>query len=323
MVGSLFSPVMRLAYPGGHTGRLPVLMYHRVLPEWDPLQPGVPHLRQMDAQFAALAQFFQVMTVEDAAEQLTQGRLPARALCITFDDGYRDNHDAVLPLLLKHGLKANFYIATAYLDGGRMFNDTVIEAIRRVPTGDLDLTDWGLPRMSITDVASRRDAITQITGVIKYFEVDKRQAFCDALASHADSPLPDDVMMRSEHVTALDRAGMSIGGHTVNHVILEKADDDQARDEIIQNRDVLHSLIGHAPKTFAYPNGKPIRDYAAKHARMVRDAGYVAAVSAAVGVGDSRTDVFQIPRFVLNDSSPVKVFLRTFRNASHLCKDYA
>ena len=177
MVSSLFSPLMRLAYPGGGTGRLPVLMYHRVLPEWDPLQPAVPFVRQMDAQFAALSRFFRVMTVEHAAELLAQGRLPARALCITFDDGYRDNHDAVLPLLIKHGLTANFYIASGYLDGGRMFNDTVIEAIRRVPTGQLDLSNWGLPTIAISDVASRRNAITQITGVIKYFEVDRRQAF--------------------------------------------------------------------------------------------------------------------------------------------------
>ena len=130
-------------------------------------------------------------------------------------------------------------------------------------------------------------------------------------------------MMRSEHVVALDRAGMSIGGHTVNHVILEKADEPQAWDEIISNRDALRSLIGHAPKTFAYPNGKPVRDYAAKHVRMVRDAGYVAAVSAAVGVGDSRADLFQIPRFVLNDNDAFMVFMRTFRYSSHLCKDYA
>ncbi|MCK7578186.1 MAG: hypothetical protein MZV65_22250 [Chromatiales bacterium] len=36
-------------------------------------------------------------------------------------------------VLLRNQLHATFFVATDYLDGGRMFNDTVIEAIRRRP----------------------------------------------------------------------------------------------------------------------------------------------------------------------------------------------
>src|SRR5690349_19300851 len=47
-------------------------------------------------------------TVVDHDQMLAfrQGvRLPRNPVHITFDDGYLDNHDVVLPLLKKHGLK--------------------------------------------------------------------------------------------------------------------------------------------------------------------------------------------------------------------------
>ena len=73
-----------------------------------------------------------------------RGRAPARALAITFDDGYADNATVAAPILLRLGLPATFFVATGFLDGGRMWNDTVIEAVapRRGPV--LDLAPLGL-----------------------------------------------------------------------------------------------------------------------------------------------------------------------------------
>ena len=73
---------------------------------------------------------FNVISLADGVAGLKRGCLPPRALSITFDDGYRDNHDIALPILLQLGLPATFFVATGFLDGGRMFNDTVIEAVR-------------------------------------------------------------------------------------------------------------------------------------------------------------------------------------------------
>ena len=73
--------------------------------------------------------------------RLQQGRLPPRALAITFDDGYADNRTVAAPLLERHGLPCTFFVATGFLDGGRMWNDTLIETVRRAPGQTLDLRD--------------------------------------------------------------------------------------------------------------------------------------------------------------------------------------
>src|ERR1044071_7430526 len=80
-----------------------------------------------------------------------QIRLPKRALSITFDDGYADNYNVAAPILLRLGLAATFFVATGFLDGGCMFNDVVIEALRCAGGAELDLDDLGLGRHPLGD----------------------------------------------------------------------------------------------------------------------------------------------------------------------------
>lgn len=43
---------------------------------------------------------------------------PDGGVVVTFDDGYRDFHDAVLPLLVKHNVPATLYLATGLVANG-------------------------------------------------------------------------------------------------------------------------------------------------------------------------------------------------------------
>ncbi len=318
----LLRPAVAAAYRHGDRARLPVLMYHRVLERADPLQPGLIHAAQADAQFKVLSDLFTVLPLHEAADLLKQGRLPPRAISLTFDDGYRDNHDVAMPLLKRHGITATFYIATGFIDGGRMFHDSVIEGVRRLPPGQFALQGLGLPAFTISDDTSRRAAIGAIVQAIKYMEPAQRQTVCDELARAAGNNLPRDLMMTSDELATMARSGMCIGGHTVQHPILQSVDEAAARDEIVANRAALTAIVGHAPRTFAYPNGKPRKDYSANHVRMLREAGYEAAVSTAVGVSDRRADVFQLPRFVITESTYSTILFRLLRMSSVLTNDY-
>ena len=130
--------------PGGRNARLPVMIFHRVLHQPDPLFPGEPDAARFDAQLSLLGRWFNVLPLPDAIDGLREGRLPPRPLTITFDDGYADNCTVALPILQRHDLRAAFFVATDYLDGGRMWNDTVIEAVRGCSLPALDLSDLEL-----------------------------------------------------------------------------------------------------------------------------------------------------------------------------------
>jgi peptidoglycan/xylan/chitin deacetylase (PgdA/CDA1 family) len=287
-----------LLSPAGPRARLSILIYHRVTPEPDPLFPMEATADRFDAQMAELKRCFDVLPLTEAAARLKAGNLPARAACITFDDGYADNLTIAAPILKRHGLPATFFVATAYLDGGRMFNDTVIEAVRRARDPVLDLADLGLGRYDVSSVQARTAAIGHILPVVKYLPLGQREETVAALAQRVtDLPLPNDLMMTSAQVRELHGLGMEIGGHTHRHPILAGLSQDAVRQEAGEGRERLESITGERVRLFAYPNGRPGKDYLPDQARWLRELGFDAAVSTRAGVSTSASDPWQLPRF--------------------------
>lgn len=297
ILDSLFRVAAHVAAPGGTRARLTIFLYHRVLAAPDPLLPTEPDAAVFDTQMRVAADLFNVLSLDNAVERLLRGTLPARAACITFDDGYRDNFEVACPILRRYGLTGTFFIATDFLDGGRMFNDTVLETVRRLPHGRVDLSWIGLGEMHVSDLASRANLMDAFIRAVKYLPVDQRAAACERLGALAEGELPSHLMMSSEQVRSLKQTGMDVGGHTLAHPILAQTSPEEARRQIVLNRDRLTTLLGAAPRHFAYPNGRPGQDYRSEHVTMVRDAGYTSAVSTARGVATPADDRFQLPRF--------------------------
>ena len=104
------------------------------------------------------------------------------------------------------------------------------------------------------------------------------------------------MMLRDAQVAELARRGHDVGAHTIKHPILKELSAERAREEITASGRWLTDVIGAAPKSFAYPNGRPGRDYDASHVAMVRDAGFELAVSTSWGCARRSSDVYQLPR---------------------------
>lgn len=300
--------------PGGRRARLSILIFHRVLSQADPLFPGQQDASRFNEVLSWMARWFQVIPLDEAVSRLGSGTLPARAAAITFDDGYADNATNALPILQSHGMVATFFIATSLLDGGLMWNDSVIEVVRSFRGKVLDLHDAGLGSFCLESHEQRRIAIESLLGHIKYLGPHQRQEAVAQIINIAGGGLPDNLMMRSEQVLELRNAGMQIGAHTCSHPILEKIPDNQALSEIANSKSVLESLLGESVTLFAYPNGKPDMDYSAKHVAMVRQAGYVAAVSTASGVAMQTSDIHQLPRFTPWDRTRSRYGMRLLAN---------
>lgn len=291
--------------PAGRNARLSILIYHRVLAAQDPIFPHEPTAATFDAQISRLKAVFNVLPLAEAVARLKAGTLPARAACITFDDGYADNVTQALPILQKHGLHATFFIATAYLDGGRMFNDTVIEAVRHCREDEIDLDMLGLGRHRLGTPQDKLAAIAGILPKVKYLPMAQREEKVAELARMlGNTPLPDDLMMSASQLKALHAAGMGIGGHTARHPILAGLDRAAAQDEIMEGKAFLEAMLGEKITLFAYPNGKPGTDYLPQQAGLVRELGFEAAVSTRWGSARQADDVFQLPRFTPWHPSP-------------------
>jgi peptidoglycan/xylan/chitin deacetylase (PgdA/CDA1 family) len=304
----------RVLSPAGTRARLTILIFHRVLARKDPLLPWDPDVEEFDDILRFLDDHCTVLPLSEAVVRLEAGTLPATAASITFDDGYADNAEVALPALQRRRQHATFFISTAYLDGGRMFNDDIIEAVRNAPAGEIDLRDWDLEGYAIGDVASRVSCYSAILRKLKYFPHERRTSAARAIARRYDVPDGSSLMMTTPQLRELHAAGFEIGGHTHTHPILELQSDVDAEHEISGGKETLERLLGTKIKLFAYPNGSPGTDFSARHGEMARRAGFAAAVSTLAAAARRGNDIFELPRFLPWDRTPLKFGLRWAAN---------
>lgn len=90
----------------------PVLMYHGV----GPAQAGWPKSLLMEPElFEAHLKYlkeqgYTIVSVEQLAHRLEKNESVDKYVALSFDDGYKNNHDIVLPLLKKYDAKGSFFV---------------------------------------------------------------------------------------------------------------------------------------------------------------------------------------------------------------------
>jgi peptidoglycan/xylan/chitin deacetylase (PgdA/CDA1 family) len=115
--------------------RVPVLMYHEIAERWETNSRLAVSPTRFAAQLGYLrsAGFTAITGAElTAALAAGPGRLPARPVVLTFDDGYADFHHRAMPLLDAHGFTATLFVTTGWEQDadmrraapGRMLNRT-------------------------------------------------------------------------------------------------------------------------------------------------------------------------------------------------------
>ena len=280
------------------SSRLSILIYHRVHSATDPLFPFEPDAQRFEALMRFVTTTFRVITLGEALDHLARNTLPPRSLVITFDDGYADNAEIVMPILQRLGVRATFFVSTGFLDGGRMWNDSVIECLRTSRKESIELDAYGLGRLTLHTADDRRRCIDALLPRIKYLPLAERMDAVRSLQRLCGvGSLPDDLMMTAGQVRSMHHAGMEIGGHTVNHPILKSIPASEAEREISDGRRTLETIIDAPVDVFAYPNGKPGQDYDMSHVEIVRKLGFRGAVSTAPGVARHGVDLYELPRF--------------------------
>lgn len=275
--------------------KLNILIYHRVMPEPDPLRPWEIDANRFRLHMQWIRNVFNVIPLPKAIDQLKTGTLKRRSLSITFDDGYLDNATVALPILKELGYHATFFCTSAWLDGSPMWNDQVIEAIRAWPENSISIEELDFFELPLTTLEDKNNAIDMVLTKLKYIEHAKRQEITCRLASKIHC-LPR-LMMNPEHILHLKDQGMEIGGHSHSHPILANLNDIELSEEINKNKSILESIVGTQLVFFAYPNGKPNIDFRDDQTHQIVNAGYESALTTEAGTASSRSDLLRLPRF--------------------------
>jgi len=122
---------------------LTIVVYHKVNNDritGSYLRPhvmGTP-VRTFARQMKYLSGRHKVLPLDEAVMTIkNRGRLPRNAVCITFDDGYRDNYTNAYPILRLHRLPATFFLTTGFIDCKRPSWQVALSAYLRFSSRDV------------------------------------------------------------------------------------------------------------------------------------------------------------------------------------------
>jgi peptidoglycan/xylan/chitin deacetylase (PgdA/CDA1 family) len=279
--------------------RAAVLMYHRVLPRVEVLRGAVePGMYVTPETFAQhldwLEADFRVLPLHEIASNLAKGRpLPRGAVAITFDDGWRDNHEHALPALAARGLPATVFVVTDRVGTeGAFWPDEVCS--RMTPLSGEKQRELA----SALGVTVAGDAVQAVIAQMKNLPEAQRQSVFEQLQERTVAPAAGTrELLNWPEIDRLADAGVDVESHGASHAILTRVSKEAAEHELRSARQMLLDRGHGRHALFAYPSGA--------HDTVVRGlaagAGYTAAVATTPGLAGSDSDPMALPRFGLHD----------------------
>lgn len=252
---------------------------------------------------ALLGLGYEIVTMSEACSRIDHGPSGRRFVCLTFDDGYRDNYEVAFQISRKYNVPVVVYVATGLVDG------TIIEPWRgvealvaargevRVPNRSKRIRSGTekektaccqyLNRILAGARGGRRDEILSWLGEENEFDIWR---------PIRSLPLDWDLMREMKESGLVE-----FGAHTVRHQSLASLNDAEVANEMLGSANRLAAQLGGPIRHFAYPYGTP-EHAGEREFRICRELGFATGVTTRHGTLTSahHKTMHSLPRLTLN-----------------------
>ncbi len=293
-------------------GSLVVLMYHRVLPQDSPLrkteQPGMyVSPETLDLHLAELKRHFELVHLDDWLRRAQRGEtLPKLACAITFDDGWRDNYDFALPVLIKHQAPATIFLVSSYIGTAQRFWPNRLMTLVHAEFERPGSVPFPAPLRALVDpvLAQGRaqgrldteaiDPVVQQAMRLKEAEI---RALMDAVGNDGADPAERETLDRQEIAHLAATGLVRFGSHSATHFRLAAGTAEEVLTaEIAQSQVDLAQICRQPIDLFCYPNGVTCAS-----AVTIASHHYLGAVSTDKGWYAPGRDPYRIPRVAVHE----------------------
>jgi len=219
---------------------------------------------------------YRVLTLDQALEHMAGGDLPARALVLTFDDGFASTLAEGVPLLREFSFSAVLYVTSYYVTHAHPIFRLAVQylfwkAKKTDFKSDLDRISQVIETgNSLTDNVSRDELIRSLGRELR---IDAEPLFIDR-RFHLLTP---------SEIKQCSEGGFEIQLHTHRHRFPKEPD--LLRREIIQNREVLEPIVDRSMNHLCYPSGV----YDSAQWNVLHSEGIQSATTCELGLNSGKT----------------------------------
>jgi O-antigen/teichoic acid export membrane protein/peptidoglycan/xylan/chitin deacetylase (PgdA/CDA1 family) len=282
---------------------------------WQPLRSQLA-AGDLDSTMRVLSRHYQFISLQ-AAVRMISGREPVRpnSVVLTFDDGYRNNITEALPILRKYKAPATLFPATGHVDRRKPYwFDRLDYVLQRSSLNGRSVRVGGrLLQIDADDRCALQASYRELRVAAKamprhdYEMLREVEDLADALESETDQKLcqifEND---RTSAVLTWDEIGrasrheyIDFGSHTVDHVRLAMVDEEIARTQLMNSKQMLERNTQRTCDVICYPDGSFDRDTL----RIARECGYTAGVTMIEGTNKVGDDLLKLRRIPFPNSS--------------------
>jgi len=264
-------------------GAVVALVFHRVLRDTEYLETYCqPEILVRESTFrdlvAYLARDYEASDLHEAVPGTPSKKLK---VVLTFDDGWWDNYEVVLPIALAHGIPLTVFLCPQHVGKCMPFWPERVVALLRAskPNPDLLEIDAQIESLKKQAPQKREQSLARLEE-----ELNQRGVHFKAV--------PVDRTLSWQEIAEMDRAGVRFGSHTHSHEILTSVPVETARQEVEGSDAAIELALGKPCTAFSYPNG----NWSTTVRTVVAEAGFTLAVTAERQIWTADSDRLAIPR---------------------------
>ena len=303
--------------------RAVILLYHRIAE----LHPDPQLLCVTPEHFAEhlehLRRHYRPISLRALGQALVNGRVPRKAVVVTFDDGYADNLWNARPLLERHNVPATVFVTSGYVGRDRELPSDALQRCLLQPgtlpdsltleiegkTYSWQMSDskdntgaWNVTMEN--DPTPRHRYYRELHRLLRPLNDASRQVVLEALANWASCPTnsrPDRRALNADEIRMLSEDGLvEIGAHGISHLVLGAQPPEVQWKEISESKQHLEDVLGRPVTSFSYPYGGP-DDVSEQTIDLVKEAGFEVACANVTAPVTARSDLFWLPRVLVRD----------------------
>lgn len=284
-------------------GKVLTLLYHRIITldiDTNLLAVSPEHFYE---QMRWLKKRYSIVRFEDNWDMFSED-----SVCITFDDGYRDNFINAVPILNELEIPATIFVSTGNINTpNEMWWDELERnlLIDKDYDKEFSLRDpfWGCS-WDVSTADRRVDLYYTLHWIMKnHLTVEERNNWIMQLQKwngFTNIGRSENVSLQTTDLNNLDLSNITIGAHTVNHPALARLNKEQQYEEIWTSKQRLEEIFNREINVFSYPFGGP-DDYNDDTIDVCLKLGFAKVAANVPGIWGDVSNKYEIPRCIVRD----------------------